>query len=436
MSSPLLAAHAFRDAYFRLYPDEAARRLESLDPKEAAALLVAAPVELGARVLERLQPEMAAGVLEALDPSVGRNFLPQLEPARLARFWALLPAEARDAYRPGIGATLAREVDELMQYPPDRAGYLMDSRVPVFRPDESAEEALLRVRSLRRRALLDLYLIDDQGRFLGAVSLASAAAAEPEQKLRELEWRRPPAVHAMAARDEVVELLERHRLSSLPVIDSEDRLLGVIRHDALVAAAQEEAVSDLVTMVGASPEERVLSKVSFAVRKRLPWLTVNLGTAFLASAVVALFEDVLAKFTALAVLLPVAAGQSGNTGAQAQAVTMRGLALREVRARHWLKILWKEGAVGLVNGAAIGLLAGAAIAAWSGSPGLAAVVSLSLVLAMFAACLAGAAIPILLVALGQDPAQSSSIILTTITDVVGFSSFLGLATLLSSWLVV
>lgn len=436
MTTPLIAAHAFRDAYFRLFPDESARQLESLDPKEAAALVVASPLELGARVLERLQPEMAAAVLESLDAGVARPLLPLVEPARLARVWALLGEESRSAYRTGLSTTLAREVDALMSYPADRAGYLMDSRVPVFRPEESADEALIKVRGLRRRALLDLYVIDAQGRLLGAVSLAATAAAEPEQKLQELEWRRPVAVHAMASREEVVELLERHRLASLPVVDSDEKLLGVIRHDALVAAAQQEAASDLVTMVGASPEERALSKVSFAVKKRLPWLTVNLATAFLASSVVGLFEDMLSKFTVLAILLPVAAGQSGNTGAQAQAITMRGLALREVRVRHWFRILTKEATVGLLNGLAIGIMSATAISVGVGSYGLAAVVGLSMVVAMTAASLAGATIPILLTALGQDPAQSSSIILTTITDVVGFFSFLGLATLLSSWLVV
>jgi magnesium transporter len=187
-------------------------------------------------------------------------------------------------------------------------------------------------------------------------------------------------------------------------------------------------------MVGASKDERALSNVSFAIRKRLPWLEVNLGTAFLAAAVVGIFEETIARNTALAVLLPVVAGQSGNTGAQALAVTMRGLALREIRLRNWLRMLVKESNVGFVNGLAVAATTALFVYIWSRSLGLAAVIGLSMVLSMTVAGLSGAAVPLVLTGLGQDPAQSSSIILTTVTDVVGFFSFLGIATLLVSML--
>ena len=153
-----------------------------------------------------------------------------------------------------------------------------------------------------------------------------------------------------SSRTEVVELLEAHKLASLPVVDFDLRLRGIIRHDALVDAVQREVGNDLQTMVGAGRGERALSKLSLVVRKRLPWLRINLGTAFVAAPVVALFEDTIARFTALAVLLPVVAGQSGNTGAQAMAVAMRGLALREFRPRGWFPVVRKEVMAGLING--------------------------------------------------------------------------------------
>jgi magnesium transporter len=187
-------------------------------------------------------------------------------------------------------------------------------------------------------------------------------------------------------------------------------------------------------MVGVSKDERALSKVSFAVRKRLPWLQINLLTAFLAASVVGLFEETIARVTALAVLLPVVAGQSGNTGAQALAVTLRGLALREVTERHWPKLVVKEFFAGLLNGLAVAAVTMLSVYAWSGSLGLCIVIGLAMVMAMSIAGVAGAAVPVVLSALGQDPAQSSSIVLTTVTDVFGFFSFLGLATLFSSML--
>ena len=215
----------------------------------------------------------------------------------------------------------------------------------------------------------------------------------------------------------------------MPVVDFDGRLLGIIRYDALVNAAKQEASENLQTMFGAGKEERALSKVSLAIRKRLPWLEINLGTAFLAAAVVGIFEDTIAKITALAVFLPVVAGQSGNTGSQALAVTMRGLALREIRARHWLRVARKEIMVGLLNGIAIALTTSVVVQIWTGSFGLALVIGIAMVLSMAIAGMSGAVIPVLLKALGQDPAQSSSIVLTTVTDVFGFISFLGLAKL-------
>jgi magnesium transporter len=230
--------------------------------------------------------------------------------------------------------------------------------------------------------------------------------------------------------EEVLERLEGLR-ESLPVLDIDGRLLGAIRGGDVLAAAQEEASADLQTMVGASRDERALSPASFAVRRRLPWLHVNLATAFLAAAVVGLFEETIARITALAVLLPVVAGQSGNGGAQALAVAMRGLALREVRLSQWRRLLLKELAVGFTNGVAIAAVTAAGVYLWSRSGALAVVIGVAMVISMTVAGLAGASVPLVMKAVGQDPATASSIVLTTITDVVGFFSFLGLASLLA-----
>jgi magnesium transporter len=207
--------------------------------------------------------------------------------------------------------------------------------------------------------------------------------------------------------------------------------VGVIRNDVLVAAAQQEASADLQKMVGGSTDERALSPATFAVKRRLPWLQINLATAFLASAVVALFQGTIARYTALAVLMPVVAGQSGNTGMQSLAVTLRGLALREVRIRHWPRISLKEVAAGALNGIAVALVTAVGVYFWSHSLGLTLVIGVSMVGSMVIASVAGASVPMVLTALKQDPAQASSVILTTVTDCGGFFSFLGLATVLS-----
>ncbi|MCY3787640.1 MAG: magnesium transporter, partial [Gemmatimonadetes bacterium] len=235
-------------------------------------------------------------------------------------------------------------------------------------------------------------------------------------------------------RDEVVELLNTYRLTSLPVVDFQEQVIGVIRHDGLVSAAQQNLAAGVQEMVGASAEERALSKPWVGIRSRLPWLNINLVTAFLAAAVVGIFEDTIAKFTALAVLLPVVAGQSGNTGAQALAVTMRGLTLREIRTSHAARVLAKELVIGFCNGLAIAVVTAIGVFVWSQSLGLALVMLCAMLASMILASIAGAAIPIVLSKLGHDPATAASIILTTATDVVGFLSFLGLATLLAGML--
>jgi magnesium transporter len=310
----------------------------------------------------------------------------------------------------------------------------MDPRVLLFRAETPVRDALARIRGLGRRRMRMLFIVDEHNHLKGQVDIQDLAMESSSTRLEEIQRPVQAMVNAVAPREEVVEILEHYRLTDLPVVDTEERLIGVVRYRNLVAAAEDEATVAMQTMVGVSKDERALSKVSFAVRKRLPWLHINLLTAFLAAAVVGLFEDTIAKYTALAVLLPVVAGQSGNTGAQALAVTMRGLALREIRARQWPRIVFKEMSAGFWNGIAIALTTSLGVWLWSDSTGLAMVIGTSMVLSMVVAGIFGAAIPLVLTAIGQDPAQSSSIVLTTVTDVAGFFSFLGIATLFSAML--
>jgi magnesium transporter len=304
----------------------------------------------------------------------------------------------------------------------------------VLRPETTVGEALEHLRQNRPRTLRSVFLIDEQLRLQAVVDLQDLALAPADSLLGALGRPVTVSVSAVDPRDLVVELLEQQHLEELPVLDLHGQLLGVIRAAELMRALQESTSADLQMMVGVSKDERALSPVGFAVRKRLLWMHINLLTAFLAAAVVGVFESTIAQFTALAVLLPVVAGQSGNAGAQAQAVTMRGLALHEIGIRQWLRMVLKEFRIGLINGAAVALTTAAGVYVWSGSAGLALIISLAMVLSMTIACVAGALVPIMLTRFGQDPAQSSSIILTTVTDVSGFLSFLGIAALLSGLL--
>jgi magnesium transporter len=301
-----------------------------------------------------------------------------------------------------------------------------------LRAEASVAQALERLKTMRRRGMREIFVVDDARVLVGRVEIQDLAIADPALDLREIVQPLLAVVKALDPREDVVAILGRQPITELPVVNIDGRFVGVIRHAALLAAIEQESSVDIQTMVGASREERALSSPLFAVRKRLPWLQINLLTAFLAAAVVGLFEGTIAKFTALAVLLPVVAGQSGNAGAQALAITMRGLVLREISLRHWPRVVAKEAGAGFINGLAVAATTAIGVYFWSGSIGLVNVIASAMVIAMVIAGVAGALVPIVLSRFGMDPATASSIVLTTVTDIAGFFSFLGIATLLSA----
>jgi magnesium transporter len=416
------------------HPAQAAEVIDGLSKAAASELMAELDADSLASVWRHLSPARIDEIVPDLPEKQLRQALHTLDPAVVAVSLSRISADARDRCLALLPRRAESEVRRLMDYPPGSAGRVMDSRVPSFRGEQTAGATLEQLRQTKPKHLRQLFVVDAERRLRGTVDIQDLLIAEPNDLLKEIS--RPPsaAVSPFDDREEVAEKLRDFQLDVLPVVDIHGRLIGAIRHAALLKTFEEAASVDIQMMVGAGREERALSATNFAVRKRLPWLQINLGTAFLAAAVVGLFESTIAKFTALAVLLPVVAGQSGNAGAQALAVTMRGLALREISTRHWLRVLFKEMNVGIVNGLAIAATTAAGVWIWSRNGGLAVVIFTAMVLSMVIAGAAGAVIPIALTRFGQDPAQSSTIVLTTVTDIVGFMSFLGIATLLAELL--
>ena len=321
-------------------------------------------------------------------------------------------------------------------YPPDTAGGIMSPEATALPKATTVGEAIKKIRALgKRQPLYYVYVTDEGDQLQGVLSMRDLILADPHQTVESIMMKEVLSVTAETDREEVVKLATGHRYLTIPVVDSGKRLLGIIHSGNLIEAAPEEASEDMQKMVGAGGDEEVLSPVRFSIRKRLPWLHVNLATAFLAAAVVGLFENTIARITALAVFLPVVAGQGGNTGAQTLAVVIRGLALGEIEQSLAWRVIFKEACLGVFNGLVVGLVSGVVGWLWEGNPYFGLVIGLAMVANMAIACVSGAGIPMMMRALGWDPAQSSSIILTTVTDVIGFFSFLGLATLLQHLLV-
>ncbi|HZW59099.1 MAG TPA: magnesium transporter [Woeseiaceae bacterium] len=432
--TPEKAIAALDRRFLMDHPWQAAQKIEEMPGAAAAEALSVQPADVLVPVMMRLTPNVAAELLRGLPDALTVALLSEMLPHDALRLLGLFDDSDRSEWVARLDPAISGEIRRLMRYPEDSAGRLMDCRVTHLRGTSTVGQTLQLLRKRRTQATRSLFLVDAENRLSGKVRIQDVAVSDPDTELQSIATAVTATVTPVTSQAEVVELLERHQLADLPVVDIDGRLLGVIYHAALLHAIQEDSSADIQMMVGASKDERALSPPLFAVRKRLPWLQINLLTAFMAAAVVGLFEDTIARFTALAVLLPVVAGQSGNAGAQALAVTMRGLALREITVRHVVRVTLKEVNVGLVNGLAVALSCGIGVYAWSGSFGLVLVIAASMVLAMIAAGFAGAVVPIALTRLGQDPAQSSSIVLTTVTDIAGFFSFLGIATLLAALL--
>ena len=428
------AVHALNQAFLRLHSVRAQQAVNQLPLEDLLELLQTEAAADMITMWTGLMLDMAARVLQQLPEAKVSQILQRGNPVHTARVLVRLTAEQRQHLMMLVDSARQRELSDLVLYPENSAGALMDPRFLPLTETLSVREVLHRIRKFKPRFTRQLYIIDAQGLLQGLVEMHGLALAEGADPLSLFVKPVPGVVEATATREQVVKQLETHRVTELPIVDIAGRLIGIIHYDALMEAVREESSVDILTMVGASRDERALSSVGFVVKKRLPWLSINLLTAFLAASVVGLFESTIAQFTALAVLLPVVAGQSGNTGAQALAVTMRGLALREIGTSQWLRVARKEVGAGFVNGVSIAVLTALGVLVWSSSLGLALVIGISMVIAMVAAGFSGVIIPVVLSSLGQDPAQSSSIILTTVTDVVGFFAFLGIATLLSSML--
>jgi magnesium transporter len=416
-------------------PRDAAQAFEKLEVAEAVEIIETLPVRTEALVLERLTPIRASAILERFNPERRRELLAIMPPRTASSLLQHLEKSIREEALTYLPEKVARQIRELMHYPPDTAGGMMEPRVTSIPVDLTVQAAVSHFRKAPRQTLYYLYVTDRDGKLIGVLNMRDLLLASPRDRIETLVHKELLSVPATMSREDVVTLMRRHRFLALPVLDNEGRLIGVIRHDEALRAGQLEAFENLQKMVGAGGDERALSPVSIVVKRRLPWLYVNLLTAFLAAAVVGVFEDTIQKVTALAVLLPIVSGQGGNTGAQALAVVMRGLALREIISGSAKRVIVKEVLAGLFNGIAVAVGTAGAVWLWSKNYGLALVIFLAMIVNMVAAGLSGATIPLILKALHRDPAQSSSIFLTTVTDCVGFASFLGFAVLFMPLLV-
>ena len=415
------------------HPEEVARLMDTLShPEKSEFFSQFTPDEL-APVLHFMEPTGVAIVLNELQPKIVSEILEIIPTKKAFLIFQKLPEAMRQQLDSHLSQAVHKQLLKLASYPHDSIGILINPQVMTIKKEQLVREVIKNIHRVQKTAadtLYYLYVTDEEHRLIGVVSIRDLLLSEPSATISSI--MNPDIISVRAARkqEEIVSIIRKNNFVALPVVDDERHFLGVVQQSDILPMMEAEASDDIQKMFGAGEDERVFSTPWYSIRKRLPWLNVNLFTAFLAALVVGIFESTIAQITALAVLLPIVAGQSGNTGAQTLAVMIRGLALGEVSKGLIRRIVIKELIVGLVNGLVIAAIAGGLIFLWMHNVQLSLVLGLSMIVGVMMAVLAGAVIPIFLKYMGHDPAQASSILLTTITDVVGFGGFLLLANIM------
>jgi magnesium transporter len=405
--------------------------LEALDPERRPRLIellgrdfdFAALTEVDDAVrediLEELEPQTVAEGVRELDSDDAVSILENLDETERAEILEKLPAGERIA--------LQRALD----YPEDSAGRRMQTEFIAVPPFWTVGQTIDFMRDTEDlpETFYEIFVVDPAYHLCGTVPLDKLLRSKRPVRIGEIMESEPDVVRATDDQEDVARLFQHYNLVSAAVVDESNRLVGVIMVDDIVDVIEEEADEDLKALGGVHAEEELSDDVLYTARSRFPWLFANMLTALLASGVIRMFEGTLGRMVALAVLMPIVASMGGNAGTQTMTVAVRALATRELgRANAW-RIVRRELCVGLLNGLAFAVIVGVIAATWFDIPQLGMVIGLALLTVLAAAALGGILIPLALNRLGVDPAVSSGPFVTTVTDIVGFLSFLGIATL-------
>jgi magnesium transporter len=422
-----------------------AERIEEAGSADGADVLEDLPRDRAAGVAEYLDPVTAAGALAEMHPPLAASVIADMRPPEAAMVLAAMrpddrvdvlafvPNPLRDVLVAELDADDQAEVRQLEQYPPDTAGGIMTTRVTSLSEHLAVDDAITLLRQLSDdlEQVFYVYVVDPGRRLRGVLSMRDLVLARPDRRLRDVMRHDVRSVPATMDQEEVARVMRKYGYLAMPAVDEQQRLVGLVTADDVAYVLEEEATEDVHRMFGAGAGERLTSPWGFSFSRRLPWMLVNLTLAFSASAVIAAFEGTIAATAVLAVYLPVVAGMGGNASAQAMAVLIRGMAVEGLGPRTWVRVLWRELRVGLLTGLVTGAVAAAVALTFHHDHGLTLglLVGLALVVNHTVACLWGVTIPYVMWRLGFDPAQSATIFTTTLTDVVGFLTLLGLASL-------
>ncbi len=414
-----------------LAPAEIGNLLESLPPGKREVVWGLVDAEDDGEVLVHVGDEVRESLLAEMDPDEIVAAASDLDIDDLADLVEDLPDTVIEEVLKSMDRENRERLEQVLSYPEDSAGRLMNPDVVTVRADVTVDVVLryLRLRGELPEHTDHLFVVSRRHQYLGRLALTALLTHDDATPINELIDGEQPAIPSDMPAAQVANQFSDHDWISAPVVDANNILLGRITIDDVVDIIREQAEHQVLGAAGLNEDEDLFSPVWRATRRRLLWLGINLGTAFLAASVVGQFEATIDKLVALAVLMPIVAGMGGNAGTQVLALMVRGLALGQVGASNVRVLLWKEARVALLNGVVLGTVLALIVLVWFQSLGLSLVIATALTLNLLFAATAGVVVPLTLKRLGYDPALASSIFLTTVTDVMGFFVFLGLATL-------
>lgn len=409
---------------------EVARLIEKSPPKERQVLWNLVSQELEPEVLQHLGDDIQADILSRMNTEEVAALTESLDSDDMVDILQQLPNRVMKETLRIMDKQNRRRVEQLLSYPEDTAGGLMNTDTTTIRPDITIETAL---RYIRRHDEIpemtdSLIVVSRKDSYIGLLPLTKLLVTDPSITIREVMNTDIEPINANMPDDQVALLFEEHDLVSAPVVDEDGKLLGRITIDDVVDVIREDADHSLMSMAGLDEDEDTFAPVMKTTRRRAVWLGINLLTAFIASAVIGLFEDTIEKVVALAVLMPIVASMGGIAGSQTLTLVIRGQALGHVERSNAGWLLNREMIVGAMNGVLWALVIAVVAVIWFQDMNIGIIIALAIVINLVAGAIAGTLLPIMLKSMGIDPALAGSVLLTTITDVVGFFAFLGLAT--------
>ena len=417
--------------------------LNNLSPPDIAHQLETAPPKFRRILWELVDPEISGEVLQELSDEIQLEFLDEMDSAEVASLTEGLDVDdivdilqqLPDRVIPEVLQAMSiqdrQRVESVLTYDEDTAGGLMDTKVITVRPDITVDVVLRYLRRFEEIPQItdNLFVVNRDDTFVGNLPIGLLLTSAPTTRVREVMNTEVRAIPVDLIDTKVSQLFKRHDLVSAPVIDDQKRLVGRITIDDVVDVIREESESTVLNMAGLTDEEDIFAPILPSTRRRAIWLGINLITALIASGVISLFQDTIEKVVALAVLMPIVASMGGIAGSQTLTLVIRGIALGNISSTNSKSLLIKEISVGLLNSFLWASVIGIVSSYWFNNYLIGVVIGIAMIANLVFAALSGVLIPILLKKIGVDPALGGSVILTTITDVIGFFSFLALGTI-------